>query len=228
MLVRHVMSSELFALPADTPVLEALRALRRRKIRRAPILDEDGGLLGFVTERDLLRVIPGSVKERESFAGHNACTRSVVMVAAKTVTVAHPDDHIEDLARLFLAHKIGGVPVVSDERVVGMITESDIFRAVVGAAHLRDAMRVTVQRSHAPRYTPVLDVVESLDLDLAGLTEYPGPDGRDVIVVRVRGARSEELGQKLVSSGWVMLDRRPSSHGAQGPQLEDSDLRAAG
>ena len=228
MLVRHVMSTELFALPADTPVLEALRALRRRKIRRAPILDEDGEILGFVTERDLLRAIPGSVAEVESHAGQYACNRSVAMVATKNVMVAHPDDHIEDLARLFLTRKIGGVPVLNDGEVVGLITESDIFRAVIDAAHLRDATRITVQRSHAPRYTPVLDIVAALELELAGLTEYPGPDGREVIVVRVRGERSEELGQELTRFGWVMLDRRPSSHSFKGPQLEQARLRAAG
>ena len=208
MLVRHIMCTELFALEPETPVVVALRALRKRRIRRAPILDSEGHLMGFLTERDLLRAVPGTVAEVEGEAGRAALGRTALSVAAKRVSTAHPDDHIEDIARLFLWKKIGGVPVVEGRRVVGVITESDIFRAVVGAAHLADATRFTVQRSHATRIKPALDVVRSLRLELVGLVEYPGPGGRDVLVLRVRGRRVQELGTALTRAGWVLLDRR--------------------
>ena len=208
MLVRHIMCTEIFSLPAETTLLTALRTLKSRRIRRAPLLDENGGLVGFITERDLLRLTPATVEEYDSVAGQIACQRTVADIATKKITCAHPDDHIEDLAKIFLAKKIGGVPVTDQGKVVGMITESDIFRAVIGAAHLSDATRITVQCSLSPKVEPVLHVVEALDLELVGLTEYPGPDGREVLVIRVKGDDEEELGPALMRAGWVLLDRR--------------------
>jgi len=211
MLVRHIMCTEIFSLPPDTSVLDALLALKTRRIRRAPLLDEKGALVGFITERDLLKATPGSVAELNSSSGAAAVERSVGQLASEAIISAHPDDHVEDLAGVFLRERIGGVPVVDRGKVVGVVTESDIFRTLAGAAEQADAMRITVQRSQAEVVKSVHKVVHFLRLELVGLTQYPGADDRDVFVLKVRGERINDLGPELTRSGWLVLDRREPS-----------------
>ncbi len=210
MLVRHLMSADVFALAPETSAIDALRALRERRVRRAPILSAEDQLIGWVTESDLVRITPGTIGQLEDKSGQAASLRPVGTLSKTSVHTVSPDDHIEDVARLFLEHRIGGVPVVRRGTVVGMITESDVFRAVANAAQRSTSARVTVQRSRAETVAPALDAVASLGLELTGLTEYPLEDGRPVLVLRVRGARSDELGAELTRTGWTLLDRRPA------------------
>ncbi len=211
MLVRHIMCTEVFSVLPETPIQDALRALQDRRIRRAPVLDGAGKLVGFITERDLLKATPGSVGELNTADGLAAAARSVDQIASKSVTCAHPDDHIEDLAAVFLEKKIGGVPVVEQEQLVGVVTESDIFRAIVGAPELADTTRITVQCGKAPASRTVQKVVRFLKLDLVGLAQYTSSDDREVFVLKVRGERSKDLGPELTRAGWIMLDRRAAS-----------------
>lgn len=84
--------------------------------RRLPVVD-DGHPVGILTERDL-----------RAHAGYLETTRVNAVMRTALVTVA-PDDTVEDAARLMLKHKIGGLPIVADGRLVGIITTSDLLAA---------------------------------------------------------------------------------------------------
>ncbi|MFT5286985.1 MAG: CBS domain-containing protein [Planctomycetota bacterium] len=201
------MSREIFSLSPETNVVDALRSLSNLRLRRAPVLDRHGALSGFVSERDLLRVTPGTVEELDAESGRVASSLTVGQIATKDITCAQPDDHLEEVAKLFLSKKVGGVPVVAHGKVVGMISDTDIFRALIGAAHLSDTTRITVQRSRTTQTSSALEIVRSLDLSLVGYTEYTGPNDHVVLVIRVRGEQRARLGEALTHANWILLDR---------------------
>jgi CBS domain-containing protein len=108
---------------ADVDVHTALRLLQERAIRRLPVTDATGRVLGIVTERDLLLAV----------SHYLAVPIEIEAVMIRPVVTTTPDTPLADAAMLMVNYKIGGLPVVdSDERMVGIITESDIFRAFVG------------------------------------------------------------------------------------------------
>jgi acetoin utilization protein AcuB len=84
--------------------------------RRVPVVD-DGRLVGILTERDL-----------HTYAGFLASTLANAAMRTTLVTVT-PHNTVEDAARLMLKHKIGGLPVVNDGKLVGIVTSSDLIRA---------------------------------------------------------------------------------------------------
>jgi len=84
--------------------------------RRLPVVD-DGHLVGILTERDL-----------RAHAGHLENTRVNAVMRTSLVTVA-PDETVEEAARLMLKHKIGGLPIVADGRLAGIVTTSDLLAA---------------------------------------------------------------------------------------------------
>ena len=122
MLVHDWMSSPAVTLPAETRVVDALELMTVRKIRRVPILEE-GKLVGILARSDLETAVgpDESSPRRIGVRLGDLMGRSVVTV--------RPDDRLERAARLMLEHGISGLPVVEEGRVVGLITESDVFEA---------------------------------------------------------------------------------------------------
>ena len=121
MFVRDRMSSPAAVLPPEATASAALAFMEKRKIRRTPVV-RDGKLLGIVTMSDLLGV-----------ANKKKATGSVTTVAqvmtAKPITVQR-DETLEVAAQLMMTRKVSGLPVLDGDRVVGILTESDLFRAL--------------------------------------------------------------------------------------------------
>lgn len=125
--VREWMSSPPILAPESLSAPGALWKMEDRKVRRMPVVDDAGRLTGIVTRNDLrekLGPFPNSWA-RLKLHVTDAMTRDPVAVA--------PDTPLQDVARLMIARKISGLPVVEAGRVVGVITESDVFRALCAA-----------------------------------------------------------------------------------------------
>ena len=129
MLVRYFMTKTPIALSPDKSCGDALQTLRRNRIRRAPVVKGDR-LVGIISERDLLRVLPGTVAQTTSEAGKACRDTPVSQIMKKNLTTLQPNDHLDTAARLMLQHKIGGIPVLENGKLQGIITESDIFKAI--------------------------------------------------------------------------------------------------
>lgn len=130
-LVRTWMTPDPITAPPTMTLPEALQVMRGHSIRRLPIV-ANGKLVGIVTRGDLRGAQPSEATSLSIFE-LNYLVGRITMGQIKTrhvVTVA-PSTTVQEAARLMLKHKVAGLPVVSDGRVVGIITESDIFRLVV-------------------------------------------------------------------------------------------------
>jgi acetoin utilization protein AcuB len=121
MLVRNRMSTPPITVRADTSFQQALALMQEHGVRRLPVVDERGALIGIVAQRDVLIASLRYLQSRVE----------VSQVMASHVVIATPDMPLTRVATLMLDNKIGGLPVVDGGKVVGMITESDIFRCFV-------------------------------------------------------------------------------------------------
>jgi len=128
MLVRNFMASDVITLSPDQTCREALQELQRCKVRRAPVV-HNNKLVGIVSERDLLRVMPGTCAQASTMAGEAGMDLPVRDIMRTHVITLSPSDHLRQAANIMLEHQIGGVPVVQGGQLKGIITESDIFKA---------------------------------------------------------------------------------------------------
>ncbi|HMQ29896.1 MAG TPA: CBS domain-containing protein [Chloroflexaceae bacterium] len=130
--VQDWMTREPLTARADTSAVEAYERMRDHKIHRLPVVDAAGHLVGIVTRSD----IAGAVSFQHSEAGWHearfALAGTVVgeVMTSAPITVA-PDTSMRRAAALLLDHHLSGLPVVEGDRLVGIITESDVFRLVV-------------------------------------------------------------------------------------------------
>ncbi|HZD60164.1 MAG TPA: CBS domain-containing protein [Anaerolineae bacterium] len=145
--VRDIMTKELITLKEDTPVKEAARILSEAKISGAPVVDDEGRLIGLVTESDLVVqdvrlhfptyiqlldgyiYFPGSLKRFEEEFKKAVGAKVGDIMDTDVVTI---DEHatIEDAATLMTEKDVGLVPVLSGNNLVGIIAKRDIVRSI--------------------------------------------------------------------------------------------------
>jgi CBS domain-containing protein len=130
--VRKWMSSPALVVEQSMPLPDVRQRLTQQHVRRLPVVDEAGQLVGIVTEGDINRVSDSHITDvRDYSLYHRVADLPIGEIMTRAVVTVTPDTPILVVARLLLEHRIGGVPVVEDGRVIGMITESDLFRLIV-------------------------------------------------------------------------------------------------
>jgi CBS-domain-containing membrane protein len=126
------MSSPAIVAPETMVLPEARQLLQQQRIRRLPVVDADGHLVGIVTEGDINRVSDSPVTDVRDFNLHHRIADLPLRdLMTRDVVTVLPDTSIHEVARQLLDHRIGGVPVIEHGRIVGVITESDLFRLIV-------------------------------------------------------------------------------------------------
>jgi acetoin utilization protein AcuB len=131
MRVSELISGPPITIPPDTPVLEARRIMQTKTIRHLLVV-EDGRLVGIVTDRDIRLNMPSPATTLSVWEVNYLLARLTVReVMTTSVIVVEPDRHAHEAASLLLAEKIGALPVVDGDRLVGIVTETDFLRAFV-------------------------------------------------------------------------------------------------
>jgi acetoin utilization protein AcuB len=205
MFVNMWMTRELQTATPQATLAEIATRMARHKIRRLPIVSEVAGglhLLGIVTHSDVLHAFPtnvnpfaitaaDSVAAIDSAAGSSRVTAAELMTRDPRVTA--PDAPIESAARLMLDHKIGALPVVSQQMLVGLITESDIFRALVEVFEAPDrAVRITFSLSPGEDVLPlVADIARNRAMRVTSFMTLPRHEP-PVCVVQLAGSQVDE------------------------------------
>lgn len=182
MLVQERMTRNPVTTTPDTAVPDALRLMRERKVRRLPVLDAHGRLAGIVSDKDLLLVAPSpatslAIWEIPDLLGklkiEKVMTREVITVAE--------DTPLEEAARIMADRKIGGLPVVRGQALVGIITETDLFKSFLELlGGRRSGVRLTLTTSGGKGVIARLaGAISAAGGDIVGLgiAEAPGSGG---------------------------------------------------
>jgi len=130
--VQEWMTSPAILAPETMTLPDARRLMQQRHIRRLPVVDATGRLVGIVTEGDINRVSDSHITDvRDYDLYHRVADLPIQEIMTRTVVTVAPDTPILAVAQRLLEQRIGGVPVVDEGQVVGVITESDLFRRIV-------------------------------------------------------------------------------------------------
>ena len=145
MLVKERMSKPVITVPPEMPILDALNLLQREGIRRAPVV-KDGKMVGIVSDKDLLNASPSDATSLSVWEINYLMSKvQVEDVMTRDVLTITEDTPLEEAARIMADNKVGGLPIMRDGRVAGIITETDLFKILLELMGARETgVRVTV------------------------------------------------------------------------------------
>ena len=144
MLVGERMSQPVITIPPTMPISDALNLMKRERIRRIPVV-KDGKMVGIISDKDLLNASPSQATSLSVWELTYLISKILVrdVMTSKVLTVSE-DTPIEEAARIMVDNKTGGLPVMQGEELVGIITETDLFKIFLELMGAREmGVRVT-------------------------------------------------------------------------------------
>lgn len=200
MLVGERMSRPVITLNPEMPIHDALDMFKREHIRRAPVI-KDGKLVGIVSEKDLLNASPSPATSLSIWEMNYLLSKITVKeVMTKDVLTVTEDTPIEEAARIMADNKIGGLPVVNDGNVVGIITETDLFKVFLELMGAREkGVRVTAIVEDKPgQLASVTKAIADAGGNFVAFGQFDGPDASTVMITfKVAGLDKETVKKAL-------------------------------
>jgi acetoin utilization protein AcuB len=200
MFIGERMSRPVISVSPDEPINEVLAMFKEEHIRRAPVM-KGGKLVGIISESDLLNASPSSVTTLSVWEMNYLISKVTVKnVMTKKVITVDKDTPIEEAARIMADQKIGGMPVVSAGKVVGMITETDLFKIFLELMGARQkGIRVTATVAEKPgELAKITKAISSHGGDFIAFGMFSGPDANSrVITFKVLGMKKEKIREVL-------------------------------
>jgi acetoin utilization protein AcuB len=197
MLVRERMSRKPVTVTADTPITEALKVMRQKHVRRLPVLDKEGKMVGIVSEKDLLYASPSPATSLSIYEMHYMLTHlpTSELMSTQVITVT-PETPVEEAARIMADNKIGGLPVIEDGELAGIITETDMFKVFLEMLGARDkGIRLTLDiPERKGEMARITTAIAQLDGNILALSTFLGDDPTTAVVtVKVEDVPSDRL-----------------------------------
>ncbi|MCX8025403.1 MAG: CBS domain-containing protein [Thermanaerothrix sp.] len=201
MLVGERMSHPVITVPPTMPVQDALAQMRRDRVSRYPVVNSRGKLVGIVSKLDLMNASPSKATTLSVWEINYLLSKITVeqVMTTKVITVTE-DTPLEEAARIMADNKIGGLPVMRGDRLVGIITETDLFRIFLEMLGARmPGVRLTVELREMPgKLHELTGAIQSTGGNIIALGTFLGESTETRrVTVKVSGVSLEDL-QKAV------------------------------
>jgi acetoin utilization protein AcuB len=196
MLVVERMTRPPITITGEITVKEALGIIEEHELRHLPVLDAQDALVGIVSEKDLLRARSDSPVEE-------VMTGEVITVTEYTA--------LEEAARIMADHRISCLPVVRDEKLVGIITETELFHTFVELLGARqDGVRLTMLVPEEQGMLASLTTeIANMGGNILALGTFMGEDPTNrMVTVKVANAPTDKLVAIMEALGMEIVDFR--------------------
>ena len=191
MYVSDWMTAKVFTVGPDDYLSDALLLMKEKNIKHLPVV-KGGKLKGLISDRDIKEYTPSKATSLDIYELHYLLAKTKIkeIMNAKTVTTT-PGTPVEEAAMLMLDKSIGCLPVLSGSDLVGIISDKDIYRALVditGVRHGGNRICVTIE-DRGGSIKEVADIIRKHNFRLQGiLTSYEGvKEGYRRVVIRTKG-----------------------------------------
>lgn len=206
MIVEEIMKTDVITLTKDDSIAGAILLMNEKKIRHLPIVDTDNRLVGLVTDRDIRDAAP-SIFHTEEFK--EDLQKPLKMIMKTEIITGHPLDFAEEIAAIFYEHHIGCLPILKDNKLVGIVTETDLLHTLVeltGAHQPGSQIEVKVPNK-AGILCEILTVIRNRKANIQSVLVYP--DKKDekykIIVLRVQTMNPVYMIEDLKKAGHEVL-----------------------
>ncbi len=207
--VRDIMVTDPVTVGPEETARQAYKLMRDRRFRHLPVL-ADGRLVGVLSDRDLRPVLlsPGLARARVS------------ELMSEQLTTITPDTPVEEAASLLVVKRIGCLPVVAEDRLVGIVTETDLLAVLVELLGLlTQSTRLDVGVSGGPdAYERIVEIIRRYHGRIISVGAVPAAVGKTVFSVRLEPCDPQPLVTALTDAGFDVLSPLPGGAGVPTPR----------
>ena len=212
MLVKDVMSEHPIVIGPEASVLDAKEIMKKNKVSKLAVVDKNGVLIGLLTNADLIKVSPSSATTLDMYElGYLLSKMSVEKAMVKNVKTTIAEQTVEEAARLMKDNGITCLPVVNDDILIGMVTQSDLFECFIEMFSTKTpGTRAVVIVDEKPgTLAKLVEAVAAKNGNIVSLVTSDVADARRrKITMKITGITETETKNILVDCGCQMEDIR--------------------
>lgn len=207
MLVKDVMTEKVVAIGPEMPIADAHALMEQRNIRHFPIVEAaakgDSRLVGIISDRDIRLVGSEHPQARQGVRFKDEVRR--IMVAP--VVTAHPMDPVEEAAKVLRERKIGAMPVVAEERLLGIVTATDCLDALVAMTGVHSpSARLELELPPQPgALAKLIDRIAAAGFGVSSVLSTQHEADAVTVVLRVGTINPRALAARLRAEGFSVL-----------------------
>lgn len=203
MYVRNSMTTNPYTVAPDATVAETLELMRSKDIRRVPVV-KNGKLVGIITERKLLEVSPSPATSLSIFEINYLLAKTKIeSIMTKDLITVNPDSLVEEAALLMREYDVGGLPVVESDKLVGIITETDLFDSfieIMGFKDIGSRIAVEVDEDKPGVLAKVAGLIANFDVNITHIALF-----RNEIIIRINTLNVDNIIQALKNDGFNVI-----------------------
>jgi acetoin utilization protein AcuB len=200
MIVEEIMRKKVITLTLTDTIRRAKLLMLTNDIRHLPVIDENNHVIGLITRSDIY--------QNSLSNGDDEDRASVSEIMNKNVITGHPFDFIEEVSAIFYNHKIGCLPIIENQGLVGIITETDMLHTFVqltGANQPGSQIEIQVP-NRAGMLSAVAEVVKEHKVNILSILVYPAKDeSHKILTLRIQTMNPLPVIKALQASEYEVL-----------------------
>lgn len=203
MYVKNRMTKNPITIAANAPITDAVALMKEKNLRRVPVVDGER-IVGVLTQGDIQTVSPTKATSLSIFEINYLLSKLTVKDAmTKTPITIESDSLLEEAAVIMRQKRIGTLPVTEKGKLVGIITESDIFDAFIDLLGFKDVgSRITVEVQDVPGVMAhIAEIYKSFNVNISHIAVYR-ENGTSDIVIRSEAVETADLEKMLIENGY--------------------------
>ena len=203
MLIQNWMTTEVITVTPETSLLKIGKLMRDNNVRRLPVLDDKGHVVGIISDRDVRDASPSKATTLDMYEMHYllAELKAKDIMTPRPFTVK-PKDTVEKAAMMMLDNKFGGLPVVEESgRLVGIISDQDVFKALVSITGVREGgIQLGIEITNRPgAMKPIFDLLRAHGARILSVLSANNQDGDRQVFLRLREMESREAEEAVIA-----------------------------
>lgn len=204
MYVKNRMTANPFIVAPEATVAETFELMKSKKIRRVPVV-KNGKLVGIISERKLLEVSPSPATTLSIFEINYLLSKTTIdTIMTRNVITVTPGSLLEEAALKMRENNVGGLPVVEKDKVVGIITETDIFDSFVEILGFKDPsssrIAIEIEDDKPGVLSKATGIIAGYGINITHLVIF-----MNEMIIRLNTKNYQEVVKGLEDSGFKIL-----------------------
>jgi acetoin utilization protein AcuB len=207
MFVKTKMTTNPFTVSPEQTIPDAHEIMARHGVKRLPVM-KSGRLVGVVSKEDIDRYSPSKATSLSMGEITYLLSKTRIrQIMSKNLITISPDALLEEAATLMRDNKVSFLPVVDHDKLVGIITESDIFDSFIELLGFRESgTRLTIEAADEPGIMSNLtSIIGQFGANITRVAVYRGENGKSAIVVGINSFNTEEIEKSIKEHGFNIL-----------------------